>query len=132
MSKVLLQSINLYKKTLFLESCCLLLISLALGYSDWKFSLYFLCGAIAVFLPFCIFIFLVFFRQKKDFSNNIKHFYRGEMFKFLATILLCIVFFVVLPSVNYLIFFLGYSVALLFNTVIPLLLSRTKFVNSSL
>ena len=123
MSKVLTQAKNRYQKAMIIESVCLvvfgLLVTLWQGESAVDFSLGFICA----FVPFCAFAYIVFFR-KQDFSTKLTALYRGEAMKFMLTIVLVSVFFKWFYISHFILFFIGFFVALVLNNIIPFLLNR--------
>ena len=123
MSKVLTQAKNQYQKAMIIESVCLvvfgLLVALWQGESAVDFSLGFICA----FVPFCVFAYIVFF-GKQDFSTKLTALYRGEAMKFMLTIVLVSVFFKWFYISHFILFFIGFFVALVLNNIIPFLLNR--------
>ena len=89
--------------------------------SELNFS--FLAGAISSFLPHCVFVYWIFFKLAK-FQQKMTAFYWGEGMKWLMTMVLIILSFILLPALKVLFFFAGYFVALLLNIVLPVVLER--------
>ncbi len=74
-------------------------------------------------MPFCAFAYIVFFR-KQDFSTKLTAFYRAEALKFILTIV-----FVSIPLngyslLNFILFFVGFLLALVLNNFIPFLFNK--------
>lgn len=83
----------------------------------------FLLGSFAVFIPHCLFVFIVFFINKKN-THRLMAFYQGGAIKFVCTIILIVVAFKFFTLINYIIFFIGYFLGLLFNNLLPFMVSK--------
>ena len=123
MSKVLAQAKNRYKKAMMIESVCLVVFGLLVALWQGKGAVDFGLGFICAFVPFCAFAYIVFFR-KQDFSTKLTALYRGEAMKFMLTIVLVSVFFKWFYISHFILFFIGFFVALVLNNIIPFLLNR--------
>ena len=123
MSKVLTQAKNRYQKAIIIESVCLVVLGLFLAIWQGESAVDFCLGFISAFVPFCAFAYIVFFR-KQDFSTKLTALYRGEAMKFMLTIVLVSVFFKWFYISHFILFFIGFFVALVLNNIIPFLLNR--------
>lgn len=123
MSKVLTQAKNRYQKAMMIELICLVVFGLFVALWQGESAVDFSLGFISAFVPFCAFAYIVFFR-KQDFSTKLTAFYRGEALKFILTIVLVGVSFEWLSISHFILFFIGFFVALVLNNIIPFLLNR--------
>lgn len=123
MSKVLTQAKNRYQKAMMIELICLVVFGLFVALWQGESAVDFSLGFISAFIPFCAFAYIVFFR-KQDFSTKLTAFYRGEALKFILTIVLVGVSFEWLSISHFILFFIGFFVALVLNNIIPFLLNR--------
>ncbi|MDO5054236.1 MAG: ATP synthase subunit I [Pasteurella oralis] len=124
MSRVIAQAKKKYKRSLTIESLILLITALILMSWQWQIAASFYLGAMAIFLPYCVFVFLVFFRKKQQFSNKITYFYYGEGIKFLLTIVCIIAIFKLFSSMQPIAFFSGYFIAIVLNNILPFLVDN--------
>ena len=69
MSKVLTQVKNRYQKAIIIESVCLVVLGLFLAIWQRQSAVDFSYGFLSAFLPFCTFIFIIFYR-KQNFQQN--------------------------------------------------------------
>jgi len=67
-------------------------------------------------LPFCAFIYLIFYR-KQNLSTKLTALYRGEAIKFILTILFIVVSFKWLGVSQFFLFFTGFFMALVLNNL---------------
>lgn len=85
----------------------------------------FLLGALSSFLPYCLFVYWIFFRQKSVMNTHkMTAFYQGEALKWLATILCVVGVLKGYPELHLLLFALGYFLILLCNSLLPFLLKQ--------
>lgn len=124
MSAVINRTKQHYRKALKSES--LIIFALFALLMVWKGnpSLSFLAGCLAIFLPYCLFVYWIFFKKTAKNQSKMTAFYRGEAIKWLTTIALIILSFYLLPSFKVIWFFVGYFVTLLLNNLIPFVLSK--------
>lgn len=125
MSAVLDRTRTLYRKVMLLESGLLWLLSLGIFCYAVEGGISFLLGGLASFLPFCLFAYWLFFRQsvaKK--ANKITAFYRGEGLKWLATIVLVVLGLKLYADLHIGLFFSGYFLFLVANSLLPIILKR--------
>ena len=106
-----------------IESVCLVVFGLLVALWQGKGAVDFGLGFICAFVPFCVFTYIVFF-GKQDFSTKLTALYRGEAMKFMLTIVLVSVFFKWFYISHFILFFIGFFVALVLNNIIPFLLNR--------
>lgn len=121
MSAVLNQTKKNYKYALSIEFILMILCAVSLlvvGQGNTFFS--FILGSFASFLPYCCFVYWVFFRKFAKNANKMTAFYRGEGIKWLATIVLIVVSFKAYSSLDIKWFFIGYFVFLLLNIIVPI------------
>lgn len=123
MSAVLQQAQNLYKKVIFVEGVILVSISLLLLFYSITQGVSFLLGGIASLLPFCVFVYWVFFK-KSQHHNKMRDFYCGEGLKWLFTIVLFVVILKSYANLSVVFFFAGYFCFLLCNSLLPIVLKR--------
>ncbi|SPY34175.1 ATP synthase subunit I [Pasteurella canis] len=124
MSRVIAQAKKKYKISIIAECFILLITALVLMSWQWQTAISFYLGAMAIFLPYCVFVFLVFFRKKQQFSNKITYFYYGEGIKFLLTIVCIIATFKFFSSMQPIAFFSGYFIAIILNNILPFLVDK--------
>lgn len=86
-------------------------------------GLSFFLGGLASFLPQCLFIYWVFFRRTGKKTQKITAFYRGEGLKWLATIVLVVAMLKGIAELDTMLFFAGYFVLLLVNSLLPLIIN---------
>lgn len=123
MSAIIQQTQHLYKKVIFVELIVLVSISLLIFIKDLTPAFSFFLGGLASLLPFCVFVFWVFFKTHKN-SNKMSAFYRGEGVKWLVTIVLMVVILKSYAGINVLFFFGGYILFLSCNSLLPIVLIR--------
>lgn len=121
MSRIIQQAKTKYNYALSSEIIVLILITgiFAISQNGISFAL----GALAIFLPHCIFVWLVFFSKKQQISQKMTALYRGEVVKFLLTIGLTVSAFK-LFSINILAFFTGYFLTIILNNLFPFLVDK--------
>ena len=124
MSRVLTQTKNRYKKTILIEIGIILILSVLLAFWNRKSAVDFSLGFLGAFLPFCFFVYVVFYR-KQNLSTKLTALYRGEIVKFILTIILISVAFKWLVIKEFILFFIGFFMALMLNNLIPFLLNRS-------
>lgn len=125
MSAVLDRTRTLYRQVMLLESGLLCLLSLCLLCYAMEWGISFLLGSLASFLPFCLFAYWVFFRsQVAKNANKVTAFYRGEGLKWLATIVLVVLGLKLYTSLHLGLFFSGYFLFLVANSLLPVALKR--------
>lgn len=90
-------------------------------------SISFLVGCLSSFLPHCVFVYWVFFRNSVKDRTKMTAFYQGEGIKWLITILLVVACFKLISQLEFIFFFAGYFITLLLNNVIPFVLSRRTY-----
>lgn len=96
-------------------------VSAFFGYDAFSF----LGGALASFLPHCLFVFWVFFRKKSAlYANKLTSLYQGEALKWLLTILLIVAAFTLYATIHIALFASGYFLMLVCNSLLPLCLKR--------
>ena len=123
MSKVLTQVKNRYQKAIIIESVCLVVLGLFLAIWQRQSAVDFGYGFLSAFLPFCTFIFIIFYR-KQNFSTKLTALYRAEAIKFILTMVFIIIAIKWLFVVNFIAFFVGFLLALVLNNIIPLILNK--------
>lgn len=123
MSAVIQQTQHLYKKVIFVEFFVLVSISLLTFVKGLTPAFSFFLGSLASLLPFCVFVFWVFFKAHKN-SNKMSAFYHGEGLKWLVTIVLMVAILKGYSGLNVPFFFGGYFLFLLCNSLLPIVLKR--------
>ena len=129
MSAVIAQTKQLYQKALKFEAFLLavgaILVFAMFGRESF---ISFVLGGSAGLLPHCLCVYWVFFRKKNvTHPNKMTVFYWGEGLKWASTIILIIAVFVSYREINFVAFFCGYFLILIFNSLFPILLkSRSK------
>ncbi|QEH17073.1 ATP synthase subunit I [Histophilus somni] len=125
MSAVIKKTQKRYKISLLIEFFIFMfsfvLLSIG-GMSDHEVYLSFLFGALSVFIPYCLFVYLMFFTNKK-YKNNLKMFYSGELIKFILTIIL-VVFIFKTFKVDFKVFFVGYLISIVLNNLLPFMVNK--------
>ncbi|WP_109078314.1 ATP synthase subunit I [Aggregatibacter kilianii] len=125
MSRVLAQARAKYKKSIFIEFFIGLVSSSVIALlSNAQSAVDFCLGFSSAFIPFCIFVYVVFYR-KQDLSKKLTALYRGEAIKFILTILIIVISFKWLSVTYFIVFFTGFFAALMLNNIIPFLLNRS-------
>ncbi|RDE94515.1 ATP F0F1 synthase subunit I [Aggregatibacter aphrophilus] len=124
MSQVLTQAKNRYQKAILLEMGFILIFGALMSIWQWKSAVDFCLGFFSAFLPFCAFIYLIFYR-KQNLSTKLTALYRGEAIKFILTILFIVVSFKWLGVSQFFLFFTGFFMALVLNNLVPFLLNRS-------
>ncbi|WP_032093266.1 MULTISPECIES: ATP synthase subunit I [Pasteurellaceae] len=123
MSAIIKQAKRQYQFALGIELLVLLVIFSVLIALQWNIAVSFVLGAISVFIPHCFFAASVFFTERQ-YANKLSAFYRGEVIKFVFTIILIIVAFKLFLSMNFIAFFAGYFLGLVLNNLLPFLISK--------
>lgn len=132
MSRVIQQAKKKYKMVLSIEFIILLASLFLLTFWQWKIALSFSLGIVAIFLPYCLFVWVVFFTKNQQLSNKITSFYRGEAIKFVSTIVLIVLAFRLYADMHIMAFFTGYFIAIILNNILPFLVSKyLKHINFS-
>lgn len=124
MSAVIAQTRQFYVKTMPIFAAVLVVFSAVMALIKAEIGGSFLGGCFAAFLPFCLSVYWVFFREKAHNATSVSVFYWAEGLKWLSTILLILLMFQIVS--NHLAFFAGYFTALLGNTVLPFLMKRSS------
>lgn len=126
MSFVVNQAKQHYRKALWVELGIVLLLTLLVLVVKFDITLSFSAGLLSSFLPFCLFVYWIFFRYSPKNQSKMTALYRGEGLKWLATIVLIVASFKLITHLNVLAFFIGYIMMLIFNNLIPFVLSKVK------
>ncbi|KAE9541448.1 ATP synthase subunit I [Ursidibacter maritimus] len=123
MSAVLNQAKRLYRIVIILQFLLLVFVSVVLTFlQNVEFAFSYAVGCLCGFIPFCLFVYWIFFREPAKNTNKMTAFYRGEGLKWLLTIILIVVAFKSYPTMNFVAFFVGYFFMLLCNSLLPILL----------
>lgn len=122
MSAVIKQARSKYKISLLIEFFVFISVFALLSIGNYQISLSFLFGALSVFIPYCFFVFLMFF-IKQGCINNLKMFYYGEFVKFILTIVFVVLVFKIF-AINFIAFFVGYFFSLLLNNLLPFMVNK--------
>lgn len=132
MSKVLKQTRKMYQKALLLEMG-LFSFLIAVSFScDIAFGVFITLGVMCAFLPHCLFVALVVFPyQQSPIGSKVKKLYYGEALKVVFTIVLIATVFMAYEEING-VFFVGYILGLLLNSIIPLCLKAKSSRSSNL
>lgn len=125
MSAVLTQTKQLYRTALSVE----LIVLAGLFLLVWLLSgggsaVSLLIGGMIALVAQLMFVYWVFFRKQAATVNKMSAFYAGEALKWLVTIVLIVLVFKGFPTVNIVLFFAGYFVILLCNSLLPFILRR--------
>ena len=113
MSYILSHAKKNYRKAIVIESLLLVVFYLLIYGWQRQSAVDFGYGFLSAFLPFCTFIFIIFYR-KQNFSTKLTALYRAEAIKFILTMVFII----------FIAFFVGFLLALVLNNVIPLILNK--------
>lgn len=124
MSAVINKAKSQYRRALGIEAGAILVLAFILFLCKGNIAFSFLAGGISSFVPHCIFVYWVFFRNSAKDRTKMTAFYWGEGVKWLATIILMIASFTLIPHFQFLVFFVGYFLALFLNIALPMFLSR--------
>lgn len=125
MSAIISQTKTYYRRALMAFFVLLSVISVAVVWINLSVAISFFSGSLASFLPFCLSVYWVFFRQRENKPIAVAEFYKAEGLKWGLTIILVIMSFKLLPVLHYLAFFAGYLFALLGSIVLPLWSKRS-------
>lgn len=123
MSTVISQTKNFYAKAIPFFAIFLFVLSAVMTMMGKTVGVAFLGGCLAAFLPFCLSVYWVFFRQRTDVTT-VSVFYWAEGLKWVATIVLILLIFQFIE--HHLVFFAGYFITLIGNTVLPFLMKRSS------
>ena len=125
MSRVLAQARAKYKKAILIELFFVVVLGSVIALlSDTQSAVDFCLGFFSAFIPFCVFVHVVFYCNQ-NLSKKLTALYRGEAIKFVLTILLIIMAFKWLLVTYFIVFFTGFFVALMLNNIIPFLLNKS-------
>ncbi|WP_150539444.1 ATP synthase subunit I [Actinobacillus vicugnae] len=124
MSAVINRAKLQYRKALFIEWFVILGLSFLFLMMRSNSALSFFSGCLASFIPHCVFVYWVFFRNTAKDRTKMTAFYWGEGIKWLTAISLLIASLTLIPSLQILLFFSGYFLALFLNIFLPMLVSR--------
>ncbi|MFZ7240615.1 ATP synthase subunit I [Avibacterium avium] len=123
MSAIIKQVKKKYQVALSIELLVFIVIFAILSTSQSVSAVSFLLGSLAIFVPHCLFVFLVFFIKQKN-NHKLTTFYRGGAIKFICTIIFIVLAFKFFAEMNYIAFFAGYFLGLLLNNLMPLMVSK--------
>ncbi len=126
MSFVVNQAKQHYSHVLVIELGIIALLTFIVLVFKFDITLSFLFGLLSSFLPFCLFVYWIFFRYSPKNQSKMTALYRGEGLKWLLTIVLVVASFKLIMNLNVLAFFIGYIMMLFFNNLIPFVLSKVK------
>ena len=126
MSCVINQAKQHYRKALLIELGIIIFATLIVSVFRFDVTMSFLSGLLSSFLPFCLFVYWIFFRFTPKNQSKMNALYRGEGLKWLLTIVLVVASFKLMMNLNVLAFFIGYIMMLVFNNLIPFVLSKVK------
>lgn len=126
MSFVVNQAKQHYRHVLMIELGIITLLTFIVLVFKFDITLSFLFGLLSSFLPFCLFVYWIFFRYSPKNQSKMTALYRGEGLKWLLTIVLVVASFKLIMNLNMLAFFIGYIMMLFFNNLIPFVLSKVK------
>lgn len=128
MSAVLARTKQRYLRVIRIELMLLVSLSLLIGISVEPAlisAISFVLGGLASVLPQSLFIYWVFFRQDAKKSHKMATFYRGEGLKWLATIIFIVMALKGVSALSVTLFFAGYFVFLLCNSLLPFWIKAT-------
>lgn len=123
MSTVITQTKNFYVKAIPVFALILFVLSTVATMINSNVGVAFLGGCLSAFLPFCLSVYWVFFRQRAN-GTAVSVFYWAEGLKWVTTIILILLVFQFIES--HLAFFVGYFITLIGNTVLPFLMKRSS------
>lgn len=123
MSYILSHAKKNYRKAIVIESLLLVVFYLLIYGWQRQSAVDFGYGFLSAFLPFCTFIFIIFYR-KQNFSTKLTALYRAEAIKFVLTMVFIIIAIKWLFVINFIAFFVGFLLALVLNNIIPLILNK--------
>ncbi|HHF7220637.1 TPA: ATP synthase subunit I [Haemophilus influenzae] len=123
MSRILSHAKKNYRKAIVIESLLLVVFYLFIYGWQRQSAVDFSYGFLSAFLPFCTFIFIIFYR-KQNFSTKLTALYRAEAIKFILTMVFIIISIKWLFVINFIAFFVGFLLALVLNNIIPLIVNK--------
>lgn len=118
MSAILVQTQEIYKKSLLIEFMSINVCFLCLLFYGLNSALSFFLGAVSTFIPQITLIFWVYFRRQK--GQKVIALYQGESIKFAMTVLFTLSVFGLYQTISFLLFFVGFIVGLVLNNLLPL------------
>lgn len=124
MSAVINKAKLQYRKALSIEVAIIFILTFILFLLKGDVSISFLTGGMASFLPHCVFVYWVFFRNSAKDRTKMTAFYWGEGIKWIVAIVLIVSSLTLVPNLQFLVFFVGYFLALFLNIALPILLNR--------
>lgn len=124
MSAVINRAKLQYRKALLIELAIIVGLSVICLFMKSFWALSFFVGYLASFIPHCVFVYWVFFRNSAKDRTKMTAFYWGEGLKWVIAITLIIASLTLIPSLQFLLFFAGYFLALFLNILLPMLVSR--------
>lgn len=124
MSAVINKAKSQYKQALSVEVSIILMLTFVLFLWKGYVSISFLAGGVSSLLPHSVFVYWVFFRNSAKDRTKMTAFYWGEGVKWVVAIILMIASFTLIPDFQFLVFFVGYFLALFLNIALPMLFSR--------
>ncbi|MFA9499081.1 ATP synthase subunit I [Mannheimia sp. E30BD] len=124
MSAVINKAKSQYRRALGIEVGAILVLAFILFLCKGNMVISFLAGGISSFVPHCVFVYWVFFRNSAKDRTKMTAFYWGEGIKWAIAIVLMIASFTLIPNLQFLVFFVGYFLALFLNIALPMFLSR--------
>lgn len=122
MSAVINKSKKIYRMALIVESLFLIMTVFILLFLQIKSVFSFVLGAVSSFIPYCVFVYMTFFRPIKSSQHRLTVFYRSEIIKWITTITLISTVFLFYKDIYLVNFFIAYIFFLLLNNIIPILL----------
>ncbi|URL06626.1 ATP synthase subunit I [Avibacterium sp. 21-595] len=131
MSKILQQTRKQYYRILVIEGLLISLLTLSafLLLTDAQFLSLF-AGMICAFVPQLCFLWIMFSKNKKDLSQQVKRLYQSEGIKFGITVILFSICLLNLNPILPLPLFSGYFGVIIANNLFPLLFSHHTTINS--
>lgn len=129
MSAILKQTRIMYKKVMLIELLCFIVLTLLIMFCRNNDGIAFAFGAFSGFIPHCLLIFFVYFSKKSQNLQNLTALYQGEGIKFTTSIVLMAAVFSLYQPMNFVLFFVGFILALVLNNILPVYF-RQKTVNA--
>ncbi|MDP8034122.1 ATP synthase subunit I [Pasteurella atlantica] len=124
MSAVINQAKQTYLKAIRITLYILIVSSISISVVKFNSLSSYILGTVAGFIPHCLFTYWVFFRKSSQEKQQITVFYTGEAIKWLVTIVLLILIFKFYLKIDVIVFFLGYFLILICNSLVPFVIKK--------
>lgn len=130
MSRVIRHSKKIYQRAILAESIILIIFCVGIVLYNSKYALPFLLGFLVAFISQLGFTgYIFYFVEKKSIQDRVKVLYQSEALKIGLNIFLFALLFLWFKPVQPIIFFIGYFIAIMFNSTLPFFFSRLNKID---